>query len=97
MTTPSKPKGPPERPGKIAPSKKPSGRAGQLAPISEHAIYPLSVFSAISGLDRWALREARRAGLRMVTVGKRKFVRGADFAEFLKTAADRESAAVGHE
>jgi hypothetical protein len=54
-----------------------------LAPISVHEVYPLKVFKQRSGLDSWALRKAKRAGLRVFAVGRRRYVRGSDFAEFL--------------
>ncbi len=62
-----------------------------LAPIERGCIYPLSVFSARTGLGGWALRKARRDGLRVVKVGRCKFVRGDDFAAYLETLESEAS------
>jgi hypothetical protein len=64
-----------------------------LAPLSSSEIYPLEVFKRRSGLDAWALRQARRNGLRVLTIGRRKFVRGSDFADYLEKVATEPAAA----
>lgn len=56
-----------------------------LGPISVDESYPLPVFQQLTGLSVWALRIARRKGLRVRKVGNRKFVSGADWAAFLET------------
>jgi hypothetical protein len=58
-------------------------RLETLGAISVDATYPLEVFKPLSGLNDWALRQARRAGLRVLTLGRCRFVRGCDFHEFL--------------
>jgi hypothetical protein len=58
---------------------------GQLGPISDHETYPVSVFMRLTGLSKWAMRSARSAGLVVRTVGKRRYVRGADWSAFLAT------------
>ena len=59
--------------------------APRLGAISDNETYPVSVFMRLSGLSKWAMRSARRNGLIVRTVGKRKFVRGADWSAFLAT------------
>lgn len=60
-----------------------------LAPLSVHEVYPLEVFKQRSGLDAWALRQARRNGLRVVTIGRRRFVTGADFVAYIEQIAEQ--------
>jgi hypothetical protein len=68
---------------------KPPGRIqSAMAPLSVHEVYPLEIFKRRSGLDDWALRQARRNGLRVLTVGRRRFVRGSDFAVYLDQIAN---------
>ena len=64
-----------------------------LAPLSSTEIYPLEIFKRRSGLDAWALRQARRNGLRVLTIGRRRFVRGCDFAEYLDQIAKEPATA----
>ncbi len=54
-----------------------------LGAVSTSEVYPLEVFKRLTGLDTWAIRRARRDGLRVVKVGRRQYVRGSSFAEFL--------------
>ncbi len=63
----------------------------QLGPVSLGQVYPLKVFRALTGLGGWALRKAQRDGLRVVTVGRCKFVRGDDFHEFLNRAESTQT------
>lgn len=46
-------------------------------------VYDLAEFKQRTRIGDWGLRMARRKGLRMVAVGRRKFVRGADWFAFL--------------
>ena len=62
-----------------------------LAAVSVHEIYPLEIFKARTGLAGWAMRMAQRNGLRVVKVGRRQFVRGVDFAEYLAGVAELAS------
>jgi hypothetical protein len=64
----------------VTPSTKPRPTLG---PINDGEVYPLEVFKARSGLSDWAMRQARRAGLRVITQGSRRFVRGIDWSEYL--------------
>jgi hypothetical protein len=74
------------------------------APILADAVYPLAAFKAATKLDDWAMREARKAGLKVRRVGRRAYIVGADWIEFLKSptgpleapAADRSSTIAGH-
>lgn len=54
-----------------------------LGVILSEATYPLAEFQKLSGLGEAALREARRRGLVVTAIGRRRFVRGADFYEFV--------------
>ena len=54
-----------------------------LAPVSSAETYPLADFKRRTGLGDWGMRQARKNGLRVAKVGKRRFVRGVDWFEFL--------------
>jgi hypothetical protein len=58
----------------------------RLGPVAIDRVYPLKVFSELTGLGGWALRKAQRDGLRLCGVGRCKFVRGVDFHEYLEKA-----------
>jgi hypothetical protein len=51
--------------------------------ILADATYPLPEFQRLSGLGEAALRQARRQGLVVTAIGRRRFVRGADFHAFI--------------
>lgn len=55
--------------------------------IRADAAYPLADFSARTGLKRWALRAARRNGLRVIAVHKASFVLGSDWLAYLQKIA----------
>jgi len=63
----------------------------QLGPIVADHVYPLKVFRSLTGLGGWALRKAQRDGLRVVTVGRCKFVRGADFMTYLASVESTQT------
>lgn len=75
----------PGAPGAIPERRPKSPRVQKLGPVSIHEIYPLEVFKQLTGLAGAALRTARRApcGLRVLKVGRRRFIRGSDFAAYL--------------
>lgn len=54
-----------------------------LGVILADATYPLPEFQRLSGLGQAALRQARRQGLVITAIGRRRFVRGADFHAFI--------------
>lgn len=58
----------------------PAAREG----IHSSAVYSLQDFQAITGLGDAALRQARRKGLPVATIGRRKYVRGGDFHAYLE-------------
>lgn len=64
-----------------------------LGAISTTEIYPLPEFQKKTGLNRWAIAAARKKGLKVVKVGRRKFVSGAAWAEFLRAQADAAESA----
>jgi hypothetical protein len=45
--------------------------------------YELGEFARRMRLGEFALREVRQKGLRVISVGRRRYVRGADWLEFL--------------
>jgi hypothetical protein len=53
-----------------------------LGPILTTAIYPLPLFMELTGLSNAAMRQARRKGLKVYTVGRRSYVRGQDWSDF---------------
>jgi len=55
--------------------------------ISADRVYPLPVFKTLAGLGDHALRTARRNGLKVTYAGRRGFVRGSDWLEYLATLA----------
>lgn len=63
--------------------EKKSHQQGQK--IEPQTLYSLEEFKQVSGMGAWALRMARKAGLKMLQVGNRKFVRGLDFIDFLES------------
>jgi hypothetical protein len=58
-----------------------------MGEISTEKVYPLPLFMRLTGLSDWAMRQARRRGLKLRTCGRRKFVRGADWHEHLGSDA----------
>jgi hypothetical protein len=71
---------------KPAPAQAP---ASPIGVIDTRAIYSLSTFKRILGAGDWALRMMRRDGLKVIQVGNLRFVRGADFSEFLAAAGEQ--------
>ena len=58
-----------------------------LGVVNVNELYPLPVFQKLTGLSAWAMRQARQSGLKVKTVGRRKFVAGADWAVYLSNLA----------
>jgi hypothetical protein len=67
-------------------------QASSLGVILSEATYPLAEFQKLSGLGEAALRMARRHGLVITAIGRRRFVRGVDFSEFVGLLAARKAA-----
>lgn len=60
--------------------------------IQAGGVYALVQFKEISGLKDYAFRNAVKKGLKTISIGKRKFVRGSDFLAFLeKQSSDQET------
>lgn len=59
-------------------------RYDDASEIRSDSIYPLSEFKRRAGLETAALRRARREGLIVRRCGRRHYVNGADFHEWLK-------------
>ena len=66
-------------------------QSAALAPVLLGATYPLPLFKAITGLDNWALRQARRNGLRVVKVGRRHFVRARTLTPFWRPLESKQA------
>ena len=56
--------------------------------ISAHEVYTLAEFRRRLGWGAHALRQARAAGLRFVTIGREKYIRGEEFARWVKSMED---------
>jgi hypothetical protein len=61
----------------------------RLAPIEQHAVYPLCDFQKRVGMTRHGIRSARRNGLKVHYVHGRCFVRGADWIAYLERHGTR--------
>lgn len=57
--------------------------------IEPQTLYALEEFKQVSGMGSWALRQARKAGLKMLKIGNRKFVKGQAFIDFLETTNEK--------
>jgi hypothetical protein len=55
--------------------------------IRADAVYPLPDFQRLTGLGPKAVRAAKRDGLSVVRVGRRSYVRGISFLEYLERKA----------
>jgi len=61
--------------------------------IDRDAAYSLAEFRRRTGLGSYAFRQARTAGLRVVEVGRKRYVLGSDWLRFLEQQAAEESSA----
>lgn len=55
--------------------------------IRGDAVYRLDAFGELTGLGPWAIRQAKKDGLRVFYIGRRGFIRGADAMEFFERRA----------
>lgn len=76
-------------------SKELSGKEREAEVVRVDEIYSLAEFMRRTGIGVWGMREARKAGLKTIKVGTRKFVKGADWITFLDQQAVRRQQAVG--
>ncbi len=60
--------------------------------INTAECYRLDEFRRRAGLGDLAFREVRKRGLRVVKVGKRVYIRGKDWADFLDSQVERKEA-----
>ncbi len=65
-----------------------SRKSDALGPIANDQTYPLETFKRLAGLSHWAMRQARRNGLAVRTVGNRRYIRGADWSSYLAKIDD---------
>jgi hypothetical protein len=77
-------KTPPHKPAKRAPAVIRSGEVYSLAELRRRLQW-----------QEHAVRQARAAGLRLVTFGRQKFVLGSDVLLFFRTLAERREAEKG--
>ena len=61
-------------------------RNEKLNPIDSQLLYPLPVFMEYSGMSNYAVRMARRRGMRVLRVGGRGYVLGSDFITYAQDA-----------
>lgn len=61
--------------------------------IEAATIYPLSVFSELTGLGRKAVTRLRRRGMPVRHAGRQMFVLGSDFIEWARIAPPRKASA----
>ena len=54
----------------------------QTTSIQQGGVYPISQFKELSGLKHYAFRNAVKKGLKTISIGRRKYVRGSDFPRF---------------
>jgi len=60
--------------------------------IQSGGVYTLDQFKNLAGLQNCAYRNAVKKGLKTITIGRRKYIRGSDFLAFLdKLARNQES------
>lgn len=55
----------------------------KLGPIRIDAVYPLPIFKTLTGQSDWAVRIARRRGLKVRSSGRRSYVIGREWAEYI--------------
>jgi len=59
-----------------------------LAPIDANSIYPLPDFMRRTGLAKAAIRAMRRTGLIVRRIGRRSYVCGRDFQEWVEKQSE---------
>jgi hypothetical protein len=57
-------------------------------PVDTNCSYTLQHFMVITGLGVAGIRKAKRRGLKILVVGRRRYVRGVDWASFLEELAN---------
>lgn len=67
--------------------KTPREITSETGTINANEAYSMPEFCRRTGLREWTIREARRDGLRVVKVGKKPFVMGSDWLEYLRQIA----------
>ena len=64
--------------------------AATLEPIKADEVYPLPLFQRNAGMSKHAMRTARRNGLPVKKIGRRKYVLGRDFLEYIAKHGETE-------
>lgn len=65
-------------------------RPGPEPGIASDRIYSLQDFKRVTGWESGAIRAARHQGLKIYYQGRRAFIYGGDFLEFLRSSAKTE-------
>lgn len=63
----------------------------RFAPIDSGSIYTLEDFKNRTGLQKSAIRQMRRGGLVVKRIGRCRFVRGSDFADYMEKLAQSDA------
>ena len=74
----------PKAAGQGSPNGPAAGSFAASQPICVSDIYPVAEFRRRAGLTEAAMRAARRRGLPVLRTGKRAYVSGQDFLDFLR-------------
>jgi len=67
-----------------------STRARTPGVVSAGECYTVAEFRARTGLRDFAYRQVRKAGLRVIPVGRKRYVRADDWLDFLNKVASGE-------
>lgn len=65
----------------------------KAGPIQKDTIYPKDNLMGRLGWGDYAMRSARRSGLKVIRAGKSIFIRGEDFIDWLNKQAEQSAAA----
>ena len=57
----------------------------KTGPIQKDTVYPKASFMGRIGWGEFAMRSARRSGLKVIRAGKSVFIRGEDFIDWLES------------
>jgi hypothetical protein len=60
-------------------------RAHSAGEIRSDSVYGLDLFCQLIGFDRAAMRAAEKRGLRVIKCGRRKYIVGSHWREFLES------------
>lgn len=64
-----------------------SGTATHCGEIEPHILYDLARFKSVTGNGEAAIRKMRRKGLKVSYLGRKGYIHGRDFIEFVQSSA----------